>query len=65
MLARPFPIVLVKCWKVANWNAKKLLKNCQKSKSCYLNFKSCHLNFLIFLYKSSLKALFFVFHNNF
>ena len=21
---RPFPIVLVKCWKVAHWNAKKL-----------------------------------------
>ena len=21
---RPFPIVLVKCWKVAYWNAKKL-----------------------------------------
>ena len=29
---RPFPTVLVKCWKVAHWNAKKLLKNCQKSK---------------------------------
>ena len=29
---RPFPIVLVKCWKVAHWNAKRLLKNCQKSK---------------------------------
>ena len=25
---RPVPIVLVKCWKVAHWNAKKLLKNC-------------------------------------
>jgi len=22
--------VLVKCWKVPHWNAKKLLKNCQK-----------------------------------
>ena len=25
--SRPFPIVLVKFWKVAHWNAKKLLKN--------------------------------------
>ena len=24
---RPFPIVLVKCWKVAHWNAKKLPPN--------------------------------------
>ena len=23
---RPIPIVLVKCWKVAHWNAKKLKK---------------------------------------
>ena len=23
--ARPFPILLVKCWKVAHWNAKELL----------------------------------------
>ena len=30
--SRPFPIVLVKCWKVTHWIAKKLLKNCQKSK---------------------------------
>ena len=28
---RPFPIVLVKCWKVAHWNAQKLLNNWQKS----------------------------------
>ena len=27
---RPIPIVLVKCWKVAHWNVKKLLKKCQK-----------------------------------
>ena len=26
--SRPIAIVLVKCWKVAPWNAKKLLKNC-------------------------------------
>ena len=39
--SRPFPIVLVKCWKVAHWNAK----------NCYLNFKSCDLNFLMFLSK--------------
>ena len=37
--ARPFPILLVKCWKVVTGMPK----------SRYLNFKSCHLNF--FLYK--------------
>jgi len=31
-LSTPFPVVLVKCWKGAHWNAKKLLKNCQNSK---------------------------------
>ena len=37
-------------WRLhAHWNAKKLLNDCQKSKSGYLNFKSCYLNFLIFL----------------
>ena len=36
------PIVLVKCWKVTLWDGML--------KSCYPNFKSCHLNFLIFLY---------------
>ena len=30
---RPVPIVFEKCWKVTYWNAKKLLKNCQKSKT--------------------------------
>ena len=35
---RPVPIVLVKCWKVAHWNAKKLLKNCQKSKKLLPKF---------------------------
>ena len=30
VVARPIPIVLVKCWKVAHWNAKKLLKKFQK-----------------------------------
>ena len=28
--SRPFPIVLVKYWKVAHWNAKKLLPKFQK-----------------------------------
>ena len=36
---RPVPIVLVKCWKVAYWNAKKLLKNCQKSKKLLPKFQ--------------------------
>ena len=30
-------------------------------KSCYLNFKSCHLNFLIFLFKRSDYKLYFSF----
>ena len=34
--ARPVPLALIKCWKVASWNAKTLLRNCQKSKNlCY------------------------------
>ena len=28
--ARPSPILLVKCWKVVHWNAKKLLPKFQK-----------------------------------
>ena len=28
---RPVPIVLIKCWKVAHWNAKKLLTGMPKS----------------------------------
>ena len=31
--------MLVKCWISAYCNTKKLLKNCQKIQSCYLNFK--------------------------
>ena len=46
MLAGPFPIVLVKCWKVANWNAKKLLKNCQKSKKLLRKFQKLPPEFL-------------------
>lgn len=49
------PIMLVKCWKVAHQNAKKWLKHCPKSKTLLLNF-------LIFLYKRQLKAIFFVLH---
>ena len=39
MGGRPVPIVLVKWWKVAYWNAKKLLKNCQKSKKLLPKFQ--------------------------
>ena len=35
---RPVPTVLVKSWKVTDWNAKKLLKMAKSPKSCYLNF---------------------------
>ena len=31
-VGRPVLIVLLKCWNVAYWKAKKLLKNCQNSK---------------------------------
>ena len=44
--ARPIPIVLVKCWKVAHWNAKKLLKNCQKSKKLLPKFQKMLPKFL-------------------
>jgi len=43
---RPVPIVLVKCWKVAHWNAKKLLKNCQKSKKWLPKFQKLMPKFL-------------------
>ena len=45
-LDRPVPIVLVKCWKVAHWNAKKLLKNCQKSKKLLPKFQKLLPKFL-------------------
>ena len=35
--SRPFPIVLVKCWKVAHWNAKKLLPKFQKLRPKFLD----------------------------
>ena len=43
---RPIPIVLVKCWKVAHWNAKKLLKKCQKSKNLLPKFQKLLPKFL-------------------
>ena len=43
---RPIPIVLVKCWKVAHWNAKKLLKNCQKSEKLLPKFQKLLPKFL-------------------
>ena len=48
---RPVSIVLVKCWKVAHQNAKKLLKIAKNPKRCLLNLKSCFRNFWIFLHK--------------
>ena len=44
--SRPIPIVLVKCWKVAHWIAKKLLKNCQKSKKLLPKFQKLLPKFL-------------------
>ena len=44
--SRPVPIVLVKCWKGAHWNAKKLLKNCQKSKKLLPKFQKLLPKFL-------------------
>ena len=43
---RPIPIVLVKCWKVAHWNAKKLVTNCQKSKKLLPKFQKLLPKFL-------------------
>ena len=34
--ARPFPILLVKCWKVVHWNAKTLLPKFQKLPPIFL-----------------------------
>ena len=36
---RPVSIMLLKCWKVAYWNAKKLLKNGQKSRRSLTKFQ--------------------------
>ena len=58
-------IVRVKCWKVAHWNAQRLLKNSQKSKKLLLKFKTCCQNFCILLYKRQFKAFFWVLHNNY
>ena len=44
--SRPFPIVLVKCWKVTHWIAKKLLKNCHKSKKLLPKFQKLPPKFL-------------------
>ena len=46
LFSRPFPIVLVKCWKVGHWNAKKLLKDCQKSKTLLPKFQKLPSKFL-------------------
>ena len=43
---RPISIVLVKCWKVAHWIAKKFLKNCQKSKKLLPKFQKLLPKFL-------------------
>ena len=40
------PTVIVKFWKVAYWDAKKLPKNCQKSKKWLLKFQKLLPNFL-------------------
>ena len=61
MLARPFPIVLVKCWKVANWNAKKLLKNCQKSKKLLPKFQKLPPEFLDIFISKFIKSFIFRF----
>ena len=56
---RPVPIVLVKCWKVAHWNAKKLLKNCQKSKKLLPKFQKLLPKFLAQIwakFKDTLKS---------
>ena len=44
--SRSFQVVLVKLWKVAHWNAKKLLKNCQKSKKLLPKFQKLPPKFL-------------------
>ena len=56
---RPVPIMLVKCWKVAYWNAKELLKIAKNPKRCYLNFKSRYVSFLIFLILLLIKSFIF------
>ena len=49
--SRPIAMVLVECWKVAHWTAKKLLTN-------------CHLDFLICSYHDNQKLYFSFFTIN-
>lgn len=44
---RPFQILFVKYWKVPNWDAKKLLKKCHKSKKLRPKFPKLLLKFWI------------------
>ena len=46
LLGYAVPAVIVKCWKVAYWDAKKLRKNCQKSKNWLLKSQKLLPNFL-------------------
>ena len=51
LIGWPFPIVLLKYWKVSHCNAKKLLKNCQKSKKLLPKFQKLPPKLLLLLYK--------------
>ena len=51
VVCRPVPIVLTKCWKVAHWTVKKLLKGWQKHKRLLPKFQKMLHFFLHVLYK--------------
>ena len=51
--------MLVKCWKVAHWDAKKLLKNCQKSKTLLPTFQKLPPKFLDIFIQTVIKSFIF------
>ena len=58
-VVRTFPVVLVKCWKVAHWNAKKLPKNCQKTKKLLSKFSKLPPKFLDIFIETLIKSFIF------
>ena len=59
LFSRPFPIVLVKCWKVGPLNAKKLLENCQQSKKLLPKFQKLPPKFFDIFILTLIKSFIF------
>ena len=57
---KPFPIVLVKCWNVAHWNAKTLLKKCKNPKTLLPKFEKLPPKFLNIFIKTLISREYFM-----